>query len=295
MKKMNCTEDTSSLIASREQRLREARQMNLLSDVFMSVALEDIPACQHVLRILMGRPGLVVKDVRTQYRVSRVVSHDAVLDILAEDENGRLCNVEIQRPGTVDHARRSRFYTAMMDSEFLAKGARYDALPETYVIYVSERDIWRKGFTVYRVGKTLEGVGSGRKREEGRPVCRRFPYDDGTHTIYVNAAVDDGSETAKLMCYFKMADPEDMSQGELSRRVHFLKKEEGGEEIMCEITEKWLKEGRREGRQEGAESKAHQVSLNLFRMGMPVEKIAEAVQMNVAVVQQWLSGAAVQK
>ena len=45
-----------------------------------------------------------------------------------------------------------------------------------------------------------------------------FLYVDGTNTIYVNAAVDDGSEVAKLMRYSKTADPDDMSQGELSRR-----------------------------------------------------------------------------
>ena len=43
------------------------------------------------------------------------------------------------------------------------------------------------------------------------------------------------------------ADPGDMSQGDLSKRIHFLKCEEGGNDIMCEITEKWLKEGRLEG------------------------------------------------
>ena len=93
---MNCKEECKDRISSREQRLREARRMNLLSDAFMSVALDNIPACQHVLRILLEQPGLVVKEVRTQYRVSRIVSHDAVLDILAEEENGCLCNVEIR-------------------------------------------------------------------------------------------------------------------------------------------------------------------------------------------------------
>ena len=53
-------------------------------------------------------------------------------------------------------------------------------------------------------------------------------YDDGIHVTYVNAEVDDGTETARLMKYFKTTDPEDMSQGDLSSRVHFLKCEEGG-------------------------------------------------------------------
>ena len=40
------------------------------------------------------------------------------------------------------------------------------------------------------------------------------------------------------MKYFKTADPFDDSEGELSNRVRFLKTEEGGIEIMCEIMEK---------------------------------------------------------
>lgn len=74
-----------------------------------------------------------------------------------------------------------------------------------------------------------------------------IPYNDGQHILYMNAAVDDGSEIAKLMNYIKTADPDDRSQGELSKRVHFLKCEEGGYEIMCEISEKIYAEGREEG------------------------------------------------
>ena len=55
----------------------------------------------------------------------------------------------------------------------------------------------------------------------------------GEHILYVNAEIDDGSRTAKLMKYFMTADPEDKSEGRLSERVHYLKCEEGGvQEIM---------------------------------------------------------------
>ncbi len=75
-------------------------------------------------------------------------------------------------------------------------------------------------------------------------------YEDGEHILYVNAAVDDGTETAKLMKYFLTADPEDMSQGALSERVRYLKKEEGGQRIMCEVMDRIREEGRKEGRAE---------------------------------------------
>lgn len=77
-----------------------------------------------------------------------------------------------------------------------------------------------------------------------------MPYDDGIYVSYINTAVDDGSEIAALMRFFKKADPYDDSQGELSKRIHFLKCEEGGRKTMCEITEQFFQEGRTEGRAE---------------------------------------------
>ena len=76
---------------------------------------------------------------------------------------------------------------------------------------------------------------------------------DGLHVLYVNAAIDDGTEIADLMKYFKKADPADMSQGDLSRRIHFLKCEEGGYKVMCQITEKFVQEGIEIGIEKGIE------------------------------------------
>lgn len=41
-----------------------AKKFNLLSNVFMTVALNDKPVCQHVLRVLTGIQDSVVKEFR---------------------------------------------------------------------------------------------------------------------------------------------------------------------------------------------------------------------------------------
>lgn len=150
--------EDKSIIVARERRVAEARKLTLFSDVFMTTALKDPAACQHVLRILTGIKTLIVKTVRTQYRISNMMSHDAVLDVLAEDGEGHLMNIEIQRADTIDHARRTRLYGSMIDSEYLQKGKTYSEMPDV-------------------------------------------AYDDGLYILYVNAAVDDGSDTARLMEY----------------------------------------------------------------------------------------------
>lgn len=85
------------------------------------------------------------------------------------------------------------------------------------------------------------------------------------------------------MKYFKTADPDDDSEGELSKRVRYLKREEGGVDIMCEVSEKIMEQGRK--------SQARSTTLNLSRMGLTPEQIASAVGESLEQVKRWLAGA----
>ncbi len=49
IQKTKMDRDAVRTLANHEKRVEEARKFNLLSNVFMSVALNDIPACQYVL------------------------------------------------------------------------------------------------------------------------------------------------------------------------------------------------------------------------------------------------------
>lgn len=126
--------------------------------------------------------------------------------------------------------------------------------------------MWEAGYTAYPVKKYFGDTS--------------IPYDDGQHILYVNAAVDDGTETAKLMQYFKTADPFDRRHGELSNRVHYLKCEEGGYQEMCDVTEKIYKEGKLEGKKESA--------LRMHEKGFPDNTIADLLDVDIELVQEWL-------
>lgn len=49
------------------------------------------------------------------------------------------------------------------------------------------------------------------------------------------------------MQYFKTADPDDRTHGDLSKRVYFFKREKEGEDIMCKVSESFIQKGKREG------------------------------------------------
>lgn len=113
----------------------------------------------------------------------------------------------------------------------MEKGSPVDDTPEVYVFYLSETDILRTGKTISWVEKQLAGK----------------EYDDGVHIAFANAEIDDGSDVAGMMQFFKRADPEDQSQGALSRRVYMMKREKEGEVLMCKISDSFVQEGERLG------------------------------------------------
>lgn len=223
------------------ERFKEIREivqsLNLTSDFFLSVALEDKKACEYVLRILMGKKSLRVCSVKTQYSVRQVGTHSVVLDVLAEDSEKKLYEIEVQTADNTEHVRRVRYITGSVDTASLDKGIDYGKLPELHIFYITTFDLAGLGKTVYHVERKIEGT--------------EVVLDNGVHEHYVNTAVDDGTDIAELMKYFAKSDSADITHGALSQRVIALKGESREGEYMCEIIEKLKEESRQAGIIEG--------------------------------------------
>lgn len=226
---------------NRIKNLKEAREivrsLNLTSDFFLSVVLEDKKACEYVLRILMGKKDLKVRSVKTQYSVRQIGTHSVVLDVMAEDSENKLYEIEVQTADNTEHVRRVRYITASVDTMALDKGLDYGKLPELHIFYITLFDLAGLGKTVYHVERRLQGT--------------EVILDNGVHEHYVNTVIDDGTDIAELMRYFVKTEATDRTHGALSDRVMILKGEGRESEYMCEIIEKMKEESRQEGKQEG--------------------------------------------
>jgi len=212
-------------------------------------------------RTVLKRRALAKERVQ-QYNLFSDLFMSVALDVLAEDSEGQIFNIEVQRADTVDHARRIRLYSSMIDSELLQKGAAFGKLPTLVMIYISETNIWKLNGAMSRVTKVWEDNGT--------------PFDDGLEIIGVNAAVDDGSQVAALMSYFKTANPADESQGELSQRVKYLKTNQGGIQMFIDKMDINYLEGREEGREENALKSAQKM---LAKKICTDEEIAEITEL----------------
>ena len=141
-------------------------------------------------------------------------------------------------------------------------------------------DALGEDFPIYHVVRKIQETG----REFG----------DGSHIIYVNSRRQDDTELGRLMRDFHCKKAEDMYSTVLSERVRELKETQEGVDVMCREMEKIYSEGEQSGiklgERIGEEQAKREMALSLFRMGISVEKIAEAARVSVKQVQEWLTG-----
>ena len=74
----------------------------------------------------------------------------------------------------------------------------------------------------------------------------------------------------------------------MQKGVHELKETQKGIELMCHEMEKIYSEGMESGEKRGELKAKKETALSLAEMGLPVEKIAKAVNHNVKDVQKWI-------
>ena len=242
------------------------QRFRLIDDTFFNVCFDNyIEGMQLLLRIFFGRDDLVVKHVVAQRSTDNLYGRGVRFDVLAEDSEGKIYDCEVQRANKGAIPRRARYNSSMMDARELAKGEEYSKLPETWVIFITENDIYGAGFPLYHVERIVQELQS--------------PFDDGAHILYVNGANRDDTPLGRLMQDFFCENPEQMNYKELAERADYFKAGAEGVNTMCELMEKFgekkMEEGRLEGRLEG-QRRMLDMARSLVALNVPLDVIEKA-------------------
>ena len=242
------------------------QRFRLIDDTFFNVCFDKyIEGMQLLLRIFFGRDDLVVKHVVAQRSTDNLYGRGVRFDVLAEDSEGKIYDCEVQRANKGAIPRRARYNSSMMDARELAKGEEYSKLPETWVIFITENDIYGAGFPLYHVERIVQEL--------------QRPFDDGAHILYVNGANRDDTPLGRLMQDFFCENPEQMNYKELAERADYFKAGAEGVNTMCELMEKFgekkMEEGRLEGRLEG-QRRMLDMARSLVALNVPLDVIEKA-------------------
>ena len=259
----------------RQQDLERLRRLRPIDDDFMRCLFKDnIPLAQLVLRIITGKPDLIITECQTQKDMKRLAGARSVcLDACGSDTLGKKYDVEVQREDKGADPHRARFHSSVLDIENLDAGQEFSELPETYTIFITEKDVYGLGKPIYRIERMNLDTGK--------------PYEDGEHILYVNGEYRGDSDIGKLMHDFNCTNADDMNFELMAERTRYLKENPEGVEQMCKVIEDMRKEEREEGIKEGMRMTARRM---LADGTLALEKIAEYVGLPLEEVKKLQAG-----
>ncbi|MFI3209347.1 MAG: hypothetical protein R3Y40_09460 [Eubacteriales bacterium] len=211
------------------------QKLQLTSDIFWSIALKDVEACQEVVRIITGEDIKLV-EVRYQETILQLNNHSIRIDTWGRDSKERNIGIEMHTQSNENRIKRNRYNIASMDVRSLETGDQYDDIPDTWGIYITQADFLK---TKKGINK-IERIVSGTKKEA----------PNGVSEYYVSLSCKGETEAqTELLRYIKNSDGVMDSKyfPNLVKRVRFLKEAEKGETVMCEIMDEIFRDGEARG------------------------------------------------
>ena len=222
-----------SASAMKPEYLAELERMRLMDDTFMSKCLENAPECiELILRVILGKKDLKVVKSQTEYPIKSLQGRGVRFDVFARDSRDREYDIEIQRAKDGAEPRRARYNSALMDANALKSGLDFGKLRDTYVIFITETDVMKRGQGMYVFDRMDRTSG--------------LDFGDGAHVVYANGTWRGNDDLGRLMHDFNCSDPSDMNFDVLSKQVYKFKKSEEGRREMCEAMERIEARGKRE-------------------------------------------------
>ena len=286
--------------------LPEEKDFNLSDFALFLSVMKNKEAYESTLSIIMDDPELELKEVKVEEVVLNRVGKRAIrLDAWALDTENRQYNTEMQNDTEKDDVRkRARYYQGLLDSPVLKSGkkTRYRQLPSSFIIFITQDDIFKRDLAQYTFTEQCEEV-------EG------LHLEDGTTKIFLNMTCKNGRpDLVSLLQYMKetrLDNPEimvkDSRMEKLAEIVEEVKQSEEWEAVKMSILSIGLERGKEIGIQRGTEigkeigkeigmrnAKTEDIFSFLEDMGPIPEELRDKIlqQKDLTVLSAWVKKAA---
>ena len=235
-----------------QELIEKIQQMTLMDDVFFNSFMDNnFGAMEYILNIIMNRTDLIVNHIQAQHSVPNLYGRSVRFDVFATDQYGNEYNFEVQNANNGAEPKRARYNIDMLDFRKLNAGDDFDQLPETYVIFITAKDVLGYGLPIYHIERCIMEVSQ--------------QFNDKAHIIYVNGENTDDTPLGKLMQDFKQPDADKMHSKLLSDRMKYLKSTKEEVTKMCNIVEEYSAKRFNEGMRIGEHKGEHKALLKSIK------------------------------
>ena len=257
---------------------RHLKDLNLMDDFLFDVTTMNLEACKIIIELSLGIRLKSLKWKEGQKEIRNLPGKRGIrMDFSAEDEEGNLFDVEMQKKNVGNLPKRTRFYQALLDAPLLKSGEKsFDNLKPLYIVLICGFDLY--GYNKYCY--TFENY------------CREVPglnLGAGCQKIILNTRGENDEEVDRTLIdflhYIEDSKEESLPQNcdarlkDLHKMVQHIKSSEEMEVtyMKSEERERLIRE---EGRVEGREEGKMQTYLELVSDGvLSLEEAARRLQM----------------
>ncbi len=261
-------------------------ELPLRSDFMFGQVMRTEDICQLFLEELLGVKIQRIEFIDRQRDLTDSYEYHGIrLDVYLKDDKGSVFSVEMQATRQDDLPRRARFYQSGIDRSELPKGAGYESLSESYIIFICD-------FDYFKIGKAV-----------GERVCflkgTDTAYEDGSHVFFLNSRYQEGNASPSILEFLDLVRTNDVEKayqtplGQKAReRIRAVCSDRALEVSYMTYAQKMQDErrigfaeghaeGRAEGREEGLEYAVTALkgildpSVIAERFNLPLKKIME--------------------
>ena len=250
---------------------KQFESLNFKDDFMFGAVMSDIGIAKKVLAVILAEEIPDIEHCELQKTVENdFISHGVRYDVYVKTTDGtKVYDIEMQTVNSDDLPKRSRYYQASSDMDFLNKGHMYRDLPENYVIFICEFDLFDKGNAIYKF--------------ENYCVEEDVYLSDKTFKLFLNTnGKTPRKELQSLMTYIRDNQPSDHLTSEIQNKVidarhsgklysSYIKEQQNA----MLLAEKAKAEGEAKGEAKGKIETMLKNIRNLLNNGFTAEKITE--------------------
>ena len=241
-----------NLFTKKKRMKKYFKDTSMMNDVvFKSVLNKNPEFATFILRIILNKKDLVVKEIMTQETLTSLVGRSIILDAHAIDSKNNHYNIEMQKAKNVNIILRSRYHLSILDSNNLKKGDDFTKLPDTYIIFFCDFDLFKENKPIYVVE---------------RHVNNTLLFNDLEHIIFVNCRYSDiSSDIGKLIHDIRSM------KGEEKCYNIFDENDIGGIDKMGDVSELIMQDGIKIG----VEKEKNSIIVSMLKNGLDIDLISK--------------------
>lgn len=213
--------------------------------MFCKILYENPEVCRELLSLILNKKVTTIKYPEKQKAIELTADGKGIrLDVYLEDDTSTVYDIEMQTTKNSNLPKRTRYYQGMIDLNLISRGADYNELKSSYIIFICTSD----PFTLGKCKYTFTNH------------CEEYPeieLKDGSTKVFLNVSGDFtglSNELINLMNYISKGDVKGEFVKKIDNEVQKAKNhEEWRDEYMTLLMrdKENYNEGLSVGREEG--------------------------------------------